>query len=85
MCIREPPTPVTAFMASATKVAAFGALLRVFYVGFGGALRDQWEPALWAVAIASMVIASVMAVTQNDIKRMLAYSSIAHTGSSCSA
>ncbi|ATD69145.1 MULTISPECIES: NADH-quinone oxidoreductase subunit NuoN [Gordonia] len=73
------PTPVTAFMASATKVAAFGALLRVFYVGFG-ALRDQWEPALWAVAIASMVIASVMAVTQNDIKRMLAYSSIAHTG-----
>ncbi|WP_439031220.1 NADH-quinone oxidoreductase subunit NuoN [Gordonia terrae] len=73
------PTPVTAFMAAATKVAAFGALLRVFYVGFG-ALRDQWEPALWAVAIASMVIASVMAVTQNDIKRMLAYSSIAHTG-----
>ncbi|AZZ80225.1 NADH-quinone oxidoreductase subunit NuoN [Gordonia alkanivorans] len=73
------PTPVTAFMASATKVAAFGALLRVFYVGFG-ALRDQWEPALWAVAIASMVIASVMAVTQNDIKRMLAYSSIAHAG-----
>ena len=73
------PTPVTAFMASATKVAAFGALLRVFYVGFGS-LRDQWEPALWAVAIASMVIASVMAVTQNDIKRMLAYSSIAHAG-----
>ncbi|ASR01114.1 NADH-quinone oxidoreductase subunit NuoN [Gordonia rubripertincta] len=73
------PTPVTAFMASATKVAAFGALLRVFYVGFG-ALRDQWEPALWAVAIASMVIASVMAVTQNDVKRMLAYSSIAHAG-----
>ncbi|GAB87468.1 NADH-quinone oxidoreductase subunit NuoN [Gordonia rubripertincta] len=73
------PTPVTAFMASATKVAAFGALLRVFYVGFG-ALRDQWEPALWAVAIASMVIASVMAVTQSDVKRMLAYSSIAHAG-----
>ncbi|MBM7280148.1 NADH-quinone oxidoreductase subunit NuoN [Gordonia rubripertincta] len=73
------PTPVTAFMASATKVAAFGALLRVFYVGFG-ALRDQWDPALWAVAIASMVIASVMAVTQNDVKRMLAYSSIAHAG-----
>ncbi|MBD0863169.1 NADH-quinone oxidoreductase subunit NuoN [Gordonia sp. zg691] len=73
------PTPVTAFMAAATKVAAFGALLRVFYVGFD-ALRDDWEPALWAVAIASMVIASVMAVTQNDVKRMLAYSSIAHTG-----
>ncbi|MCG7633179.1 NADH-quinone oxidoreductase subunit NuoN [Gordonia McavH-238-E] len=73
------PTPVTAFMAAATKVAAFGALLRVFYVGFEG-LRGQWEPALWAVAIASMVIASVMAVTQNDVKRMLAYSSIAHAG-----
>ena len=73
------PTPVTAFMAAATKVAAFGALLRVFYVGFPG-LREQWEPALWAVAIASMVIASVMAVTQNDVKRMLAYSSIAHAG-----
>lgn len=73
------PTPVTAFMAAATKVAAFGALLRVFYVGFEG-LREQWEPALWAVAIASMVIASVMAVTQNDVKRMLAYSSIAHAG-----
>ncbi|MFT4397958.1 NADH-quinone oxidoreductase subunit NuoN [Gordonia lacunae] len=73
------PTPVTAFMAAATKVAAFGALLRVFFVGFE-ALRDQWEPALWAVAIASMVIASVMAVTQNDVKRMLAYSSIAHAG-----
>lgn len=73
------PTPVTAFMAAATKVAAFGALLRVFYVGFD-ALREQWEPALWAVAIASMVIASVMAVTQNDVKRMLAYSSIAHAG-----
>ncbi|WP_055476070.1 NADH-quinone oxidoreductase subunit NuoN [Gordonia sp. HS-NH1] len=73
------PTPVTAFMAAATKVAAFGALLRVFYVGFP-ALREQWEPALWAVAIASMVIASVMAVTQTDVKRMLAYSSIAHAG-----
>lgn len=73
------PTPVTAFMASATKIAAFGALLRVFYVGFG-ALRDQWAPVLWAVAIASMVIASVMAVTQTDVKRMLAYSSIAHAG-----
>ena len=73
------PTPVTSFMAAATKVAAFGALLRVFYVGFPG-LREQWEPALWAVAIASMVIASVMAVTQNDVKRMLAYSSIAHAG-----
>ncbi len=73
------PTPVTAFMAAATKVAAFGALLRVFYVGFG-ALKDDWEPALWAVAIATMLVGAVMAVTQTDVKRMLAYSSITHAG-----
>ncbi|RPA12532.1 NADH-quinone oxidoreductase subunit NuoN [Gordonia sp. OPL2] len=73
------PSPVTAFMAAATKIAAFGALLRVFYVGFGD-LRSDWEPALWAVAIATMLIGAVMAVTQTDIKRMLAYSSITHAG-----
>lgn len=73
------PTPVTAFMASATKVAAFGALLRVFYVGFP-ALQSKWEPALWAIAIATMLIATLMAVTQNDIKRMFAYSSMSHVG-----
>ncbi|WP_298444803.1 NADH-quinone oxidoreductase subunit NuoN [Gordonia sp. (in: high G+C Gram-positive bacteria)] len=73
------PTPVTALMASATKVAAFGALLRVLHVGFAG-LADDWRPALWAVAIATMVIATLMAVTQQDIKRMLAYSSVGHVG-----
>lgn len=73
------PTPVTAFMAAATKIAAFGALLRVFYVAFP-ALHDQWKPALWAVAIATMLIGAVMAVTQTDVKRMLAYSSITHAG-----
>lgn len=73
------PTPVTAFMAAATKVAAFGALLRVFYVSFG-ALKSDWEPVLWAVAIATMLIGAIMAVTQTDIKRMLAYSSITHAG-----
>lgn len=73
------PTPVTAFMASATKVAAFGALLRVLYIGFP-ALQDKWEPALWAVAIATMIVATLMAVTQNDIKRMFAYSSMSHVG-----
>ncbi|MDL9947273.1 NADH-quinone oxidoreductase subunit NuoN [Gordonia sp. ABSL11-1] len=73
------PSPVTAFMAAATKIAAFGALLRVFYVGFGD-LRSDWEPALWAVAIATMLVGAVMAVTQTDIKRMLAYSSITHAG-----
>ena len=73
------PTPVTALMASATKVAAFVALLRVLNVGFAP-LVDQWRPALWAVAIATMVVATFMAVTQTDVKRMLAYSSVSHVG-----
>jgi NADH-quinone oxidoreductase subunit N len=73
------PTPVTALMAACTKVAAFGALLRVLYVAFGGTQWD-WRPVLWAVAIATMVVGAVLAVTQTDVKRMLAYSSVAHTG-----
>jgi NADH-quinone oxidoreductase subunit N len=73
------PTPVTALMAACTKVAAFGALLRVLYVAFGGTSWD-WRPVLWAVAILTMVVGAVLAVTQTDVKRMLAYSSIAHTG-----
>jgi NADH-quinone oxidoreductase subunit N len=73
------PTPVTALMAACTKVAAFGALLRVFYVGFGGSGWD-WRPMMWAVAILTMVGGAVLAVTQTDVKRMLAYSAIAHTG-----
>jgi NADH-quinone oxidoreductase subunit N len=73
------PTPVTALMAACTKISAFGALLRVFYVGFGRAEWD-WRPMLWAVAIITMVIGGVLAVTQTDVKRMLAYSSVAHTG-----
>lgn len=73
------PTPITAFMASATKIAAFGAMLRVLYVGVPG-LRDDWRPLLWVVAILTMVFGSVLAVTQTDVKRMLAYSSVAHTG-----
>ena len=73
------PTPITAFMAACTKVAAFGALLRLFYVGFGGATWD-WQPMMWAVAIATMLVGSVIALTQTDVKRMLAYSSVAHAG-----
>jgi NADH-quinone oxidoreductase subunit N len=73
------PTPVTGFMAACTKVAAFGALLRVFYVGLGG-LAWQWQPILWTVAILTMVVGSVVALTQTDVKRLLAYSSIAHAG-----
>ena len=73
------PTPVTGFMAACTKVAAFGALLRVAYVALPGA-RWDWTPALWGVAILTMVVGAVVAVVQTDVKRMLAYSSIAHAG-----
>ena len=73
------PTAVTAFMAAATKVAAFGALLRLFYVAFG-ANRSDWLPMIWIIAILTMVVGSVLALTQTDIKRLLAYSSVAHGG-----
>lgn len=73
------PTPLTAFMGAATKIAAFGALLRVFYVAFG-TLRWDWRPLMWGIAIITMLVGSVLAVTQTDIKRILAFSSVAHTG-----
>jgi NADH-quinone oxidoreductase subunit N len=73
------PTPVTALMASCTVVSAFGALLRVFYVAFGNLTWD-WRPALWVIAILTMVAGAVIAITQTDVKRLLAYSSIAHAG-----
>ena len=72
-------TPVTAFMAACTKVAAFGAILRLLYVAFGTA-EWTWGPIIYAVAIASMVIGAVLGLTQTDLKRMLAYSSVAHAG-----
>jgi proton-translocating NADH-quinone oxidoreductase chain N len=73
------PTPITALMASCTLVAAFGALLRVFYVAFGQ-LTWTWRPAMWAVAIVTMLVGSIIAITQTDMKRLLAYSSIAQAG-----
>ncbi|MDP9436740.1 MAG: NADH-quinone oxidoreductase subunit NuoN [Actinomycetota bacterium] len=73
------PTAVTALMAAATKIAAFGAVLRVFSVGFANTSWD-WRPMMWGVAILTMVVGAVLAVTQTDVKRMLAYSSVAHTG-----
>ncbi|MGB5150908.1 MAG: NADH-quinone oxidoreductase subunit NuoN [Mycobacterium sp.] len=73
------PTPVTAFMAAATKIAAFGAMLRIFHVALPG-LADDWQPMLWIIAIVTMVVGTVTAVSQSDVKRMLAYSSVAHTG-----
>ena len=73
------PTAVTAFMAAGTKIAAFGAILRLLYVAFG-AERWSWQPMLWVVAILTMLVGAVLAIVQTDVKRMLAYSAIAHTG-----
>ncbi len=73
------PTPITAFMAACTKVAAFGAILRVLTVGFEST-HWEWRGVLWAVAIVSMLIGAVLGLTQTDVKRMIAYSSIAHAG-----
>lgn len=75
------PTPVTGFMAACTKVAAFGALLHVlFYALPIGVLEDSWGVMVAAIAVLTMVVGGVVAVVQTDIKRMLAYSSIAHAG-----
>ena len=73
------PTPVTAFMAAATKVAAFGALIRVLDVSFQPLAWD-WTPVVVVLAAASVIVGSILAIAQRDVKRMLAYSSIAHAG-----
>ncbi|MDI6100617.1 NADH-quinone oxidoreductase subunit NuoN [Actinoplanes sp. NEAU-A12] len=73
------PTPVTAFMAACTKVAAFGALLRVLYVAFEG-VRWDFQPVLGSIAVLTMFTGAILAVTQTDLKRLLAYSSIANAG-----
>ena len=73
------PTPVTAFMAACTKVAAFGAILRLLYVAFGTS-EWTWRPLVYGIAIVSMVVGAILGLTQTDLKRMLAYSSIAHAG-----
>ena len=73
------PSPVTAFMAGASKAAAVAALLRVYFSTFGP-LRLDWSPLIWALAVLSLVVGAVLAVVQTDVKRMLAYSSIAHAG-----
>lgn len=73
------PTPITALMAACTKVAAFGGLLRVLYVAFDGVAWD-FQPVLGIVAAVTMLIGAVLAVTQTDMKRLLAYSSVANAG-----
>jgi NADH-quinone oxidoreductase subunit N len=73
------PTPVTALMAACTKVAGFGALLRVLYVSFEGVSWD-FQPILGVIAVLTMLVGAVLAITQTDMKRLLAYSSIANAG-----
>jgi NADH-quinone oxidoreductase subunit N len=73
------PTPVTGFMAAGAKAAGFSALLRIFVSTFGAEQLD-WRPIVWGMAVATLVVGSVLAVVQTDIKRMLAYSSISHAG-----
>jgi NADH-quinone oxidoreductase subunit N len=73
------PSPVTGFMAAATKLAAFAAIFRLFDVVMDS-LRWEWRPYVIGVAIASMVLGSILALVQEDVKRILAYSSIAHAG-----
>jgi NADH-quinone oxidoreductase subunit N len=73
------PTPVTGFMAAAAKAAGFAALLRILYSTFATNSLD-WQPIVWALAVLSLVVGSVVAVVQTDVKRMLAYSSINHAG-----
>jgi NADH-quinone oxidoreductase subunit N len=73
------PTPVTGFMAACTKLAAFGVILRVAFVGVG-ADRWDWQGGVYVIAVLTMVVGAVLSVTQTDVKRLLAYSSIAHAG-----
>jgi NADH-quinone oxidoreductase subunit N len=73
------PTPATGFMAAVAKTAGFAALLRVLVSAFGERTAD-WQPVIWVLAVASMVVGSVLAVMQSDVKRMMAYSSISHAG-----
>lgn len=75
------PTPVTTFMAEAVKAAPFGGLIKLLFVAFGFSEAVRlWEPVLIGVAILTMFLGNICALIQDDIKRMLGYSSIAHSG-----
>jgi NADH-quinone oxidoreductase subunit N len=73
------PTPITAFMSTGVKAAAFAALVRVFVTALGD-LQESWAPIFWCMAVLSMTVGNLIAIAQQNIKRMLAYSSIAHAG-----
>ena len=73
------PTTVTAFLAVASKTASFALLLRVLIVGLGGA-RSMWEPLITVAAVLSLTVGNLAALSQSNVKRLLAYSSVAHAG-----
>jgi NADH-quinone oxidoreductase subunit N len=73
------PTSITAFMATGVKAAGFSALVRVFFSALP-AFRPDWTSIMWVIALATMTLGNVVAISQTNIKRMLAYSSIAHAG-----
>ena len=73
------PTSITAYMATGIKAAAFGAFLRIFYTAFLPFLVN-WSGMIWLIAVATMTLGNITALVQDDVKRMLAYSSIAHAG-----
>ncbi len=73
------PAPVSGFLSVGPKAAAFAILLRVFMTAFGP-IADRWEPMVWGCALATMIVGNFAALQQSNIKRMLAYSSIAHAG-----
>jgi NADH-quinone oxidoreductase subunit N len=73
------PSPVVAYMASGVKAAGFAGMLRVFVVAFDQYASD-WQPAVYGLAVATLLVGAILAVVQTDVKRMLAYSSISHAG-----
>jgi NADH-quinone oxidoreductase subunit N len=73
------PTSITAFMATGVKAAAFAAFVRVFFSALPG-FRPDWTSVMWLIAVATMTLGNIVAISQTNIKRMLAYSSIAHAG-----
>jgi NADH-quinone oxidoreductase subunit N len=73
------PAPVSVFMATAPKAAAFAVFLRIFMTSFQ-TIANDWEPLIWISALLSMTIGNFAALTQNNLKRMMAYSAIAHAG-----
>jgi len=73
------PTPVTAFLSVGSKAASFAMLLRIFFEGLP-ALAAEWKMLFWVLAVVTMTVGNIAALTQSNLKRMLAYSSIAHAG-----